>query len=296
MIRVGLYNLWAFGSVTRMSYSAAVSVQGRTGHAKLGLNDHGFFGIGVPRLDNFVHLLIAPRGLITTSPVIIAGLVGAVLMYRRGHRPEARTILGMVALHLVYNSGYWLPFGGGTPGPRFLIPCLPFLGLGLVFAWRRIPATTLVLSAASAVVMSVITVTGPLVGFDSVYLWWSRVQEGLFMQTVWTQLGAGRGPLTILPTLLLFAGGVALAGLCTRRAAFSRDWKVAIGALAAWLVVDLAVVPQVREDPRPVPSPDVTEFASQLVLTATVVALISLAGVLLIQRLRAGGATGSLAA
>ena len=34
---------------------------------------------------------------------------------------------GLGLAYLLYNSGYWLPFGGGTPGPRFLVVTLPFL-------------------------------------------------------------------------------------------------------------------------------------------------------------------------
>ena len=48
-------------------------------------------------------------------------------------------ILAVAAVYFLYNAGYWLPFGGGTPGPRFLIPTLPFLALGLAVAWRRWP-------------------------------------------------------------------------------------------------------------------------------------------------------------
>ena len=50
-------------------------------------------------------------------------------------------IARVAAAYFIYNAGYWLPFGGGTPGPRFLIPALPFLALGLAFAYRRLPAT-----------------------------------------------------------------------------------------------------------------------------------------------------------
>ena len=43
-------------------------------------------------------------------------------------KAEALTITAIALAFFVYDSGYWLPFGGGTPGPRFLIPLLPFLG------------------------------------------------------------------------------------------------------------------------------------------------------------------------
>ena len=65
------------------------------------------------------------------------------MMRRDGHRAEANTILAIAAAYFIYNSGYWLPFGGGTPGPRFLIPALPFVALGLPYTYRRLPALTL---------------------------------------------------------------------------------------------------------------------------------------------------------
>ncbi len=69
--------------------------------------------------------------------------VVGVFMMRRDHRAEANTILAIAAVYFIYNSGYWLPFGGGTPGPRFLIPALPFVAIGLAYAYKRLPALTL---------------------------------------------------------------------------------------------------------------------------------------------------------
>ena len=84
------YNLWAFGSVTHFSYADAVDQQGRTGHATLGLNDGGFFGIDVPSLRAALELLLAPRGLLVITPVVADGASsGTVLLHRRGRRAEA---------------------------------------------------------------------------------------------------------------------------------------------------------------------------------------------------------------
>ncbi len=158
------FNQWAFGSPATNSYSNAVDVQGFTGHDTLGLNSGGFFGIGVPDPQAALELLLAPRGIITITPVVLVGLYGVWMMRKNGSRAEANTIIAIVALFFIYDSGYWLPFGGGTPGPRFLIPTLPFIALGFAEAWRRIPATTLVLSACGFVVMTTALVTYPLVG------------------------------------------------------------------------------------------------------------------------------------
>ena len=57
------FNLWALSSPLRFAYSYAVAVQGFTGHAELGMNSGGFFGIDLPRPDAAIDLLLASRGL-----------------------------------------------------------------------------------------------------------------------------------------------------------------------------------------------------------------------------------------
>ena len=120
------FNTWAFGNPLKLAYGDAVAFPGSSGHDVLGLNSDGFFGITAPRFDSATDLLFAGRGLIVLTPIVVMAVVGVFLMRRR-HRAEANTILAVAAVYFIYNSGYWLPFGGGTPGPRFLIPALPFL-------------------------------------------------------------------------------------------------------------------------------------------------------------------------
>src|SRR3954466_8468025 len=139
------YNLWAFGSITHLSYANAVKDQGLSGHDVLGSNAGGFFGVGVPNPKVALDLLFSAKGLFTLAPVLVMGVVGIVLLRRRGHRAEAWVIGGLAVAYLVYNSGYWLPYGGGTPGPRFLMPVLPFLALPLALAYKRFPLTTFAL-------------------------------------------------------------------------------------------------------------------------------------------------------
>src|SRR5204863_5490433 len=98
------------------AYSSAVAVQGLSGHAVLGLNDPGFFGIGVPRPSAAVDLLIASRGILTLTPVLAVAVAGAATMRQTARRTEAHVVLAVAAVFFLYNSGYWLPFGGGTPG------------------------------------------------------------------------------------------------------------------------------------------------------------------------------------
>ena len=247
VIPVAIYNQWAFGSPGKMSYTGAVAIQGFSGHDQIGLNDSGFFGIGIPKPSNFVELLFAPRGLIAATPIVVAGLVGTLLMYRRGHKAEARTILGVAAIYLIYAAGYWLPFGGGTPGPRFLIPMLPFLALGLPFAWKRIPSTTLALVLVGTTVMTIATITFPLVGQTGLHRWWNRLYHGEFLQTVLTAAGAGNGWLSTGPVVACFLLGILLAALATSAVRFRSDIAIAAVSLAAWLVLALKLAPLLHE-------------------------------------------------
>jgi len=235
------YNQWAFGSPATNSYSNAVDVQGFTGHDTLGLNSSGFFGIGVPDPHAALELLLAPRGIITITPVVVAGLYGVWMMRKNGRRAEANVIIAVVALFFVYDTGYWLPFGGGTPGPRFLIPTLPFIALGFAEAWRRIPATTLVLSACGFVVMTTALVTYPLVGAGNLYQWQERALDNTFQHTILSALGLGDGWLTIIPLLAIFAAAIWLGARATGVLAVAADTRLALWALGLWALLALVL-------------------------------------------------------
>ena len=241
------YNLWAFGSVGTTSYDNAVDFQGRTGHATLGLNSGGFFGIGVPHARTALELLFSPRGIVALTPVVALGVVGIVLMHRRGARAQAWTIGAVVLAFFVYDAGYWLPFGGGSPGPRFLVATLPFLALGIAETWRRLPATTLVLSACGAVVMAFATLTYPLVGTGSLWQWWTRAERAIFQHTVVTVFGLDDGWLALAPVLLALGAAAVLGARATGALAVRNDARLALAALAGWVLLALVLAPGLGE-------------------------------------------------
>ena len=163
-----------------------------------------------------VTLLLDSRGLLTLSPVLALGAAGIVLLFRRGRRAEALTIAGVCACYLIYNAGYYLPFGGGAPGPRFMITILPFLACPLGLALKRWPAPTVALAGASIAAWTIVTVTHPLVGYENETVIWTRLlSKGEFQPTIATALGAGRGWGGIWPIVLVLAGAVALAAAAT---------------------------------------------------------------------------------
>jgi len=219
-----LYNHYAFHSWTHLAYSDVPRQQ------------KGFFGIGAPSLRVLVTLLFDSRGLLTISPVLIMGAIGTAILYKRGKRAEALTIGGICLCYLLYNSGYYLPFGGGFMGPRFLDTLLPFLAFPIAIALKRFPGPTVALAAVSITTTVIATITHPLVGYETETVTWMRyLSEGLFQPTIASAYGLGRGWGGIWPFFLAAGGGIALAVWATPRLRLSGASMLAgVLALAGW--------------------------------------------------------------
>jgi len=176
---LGAYNLAAFGSPTHFSYgyeSAVFPEQQR-----------GFFGIGVPSALGIAKTLVGHRGLVLLSPVLLLAAAGLVLLWRRGRRLEAGVCAAVALAFLVISAGYFDPYGGLSPGPRYFATSLPFLVLGLAETYTRWPRLTAVAALASVAAMLFEAATyGP--NFD--------------FETVWSVLGLPRAaalPLVLAP-------------------------------------------------------------------------------------------------
>jgi hypothetical protein len=133
------------------------------------------------------------------------------------------------------SAAFYSPFGGFSPGPRYLIVALPFLALGLAPALRAAPLATGALATASIAAMALLTATHPQAGYDGA--WAARLADRDVPLTAASLLGI-TGWYAILP---LFAA-CALAGWLGLRSA---PWP-AIGpqapllaglAVAAWALL-----------------------------------------------------------
>lgn len=233
------FDQWAFHSVVHQSYDDTVAIAGQSGHDQLGANANGFFGIALPSVNVAVRLLLLNRGLLVTTPVVGAACAGLVLLLRRREwRAEALTILALAAAYLVYNAGYYQPFGGDSAGPRFLIPVLPFLSLPLAAAFRRFPVATAVLAAVSVAMMLTATVTQPMLQGDDTRTWFSRAVHGRFADTLLTRAGVGSHTLAIVPTLVLLLAALVVAVRSAPRPSLERtDVRAAVAALVTWAVL-----------------------------------------------------------
>ncbi len=248
LVPLALFNLWAFGSVAHLSYEDAVLVPGRSGHDVVGANTGGFFGVGAPKPRVALELLFSSKGLLTLSPVLLAACAGLVLLWRSGRRAETLLVAGTSIAVLAYASGYRYPFGGWVPGPRFLIPLLPFLAVPLGLSLRRWPLPTAALAAVSVVAMGAATSAEPLLSNQDTRHWFVRIRDGNFAETVVSLAGGGHSWAAIVPFYaLVLAAAAATAALLPLRPA--RDGVLAAAAaLAAWALLEHAAPILLRVD------------------------------------------------
>jgi hypothetical protein len=140
LVALAAYDWAAFGAPWRLSYRY---VDNLFQPAQAG----GLFGIHLPTTYAAQQVFVGRGGLIVATPVVVAAAWGLGLLWR-AHRAEVWACIAVIATFLLLNVGYFLPYGG-SPGPRFLLPALPFLALGLGPAFARAPRLTSALAFVS---------------------------------------------------------------------------------------------------------------------------------------------------
>ena len=182
VLPVALYDWLVFGSPASLPY------------AHNGENKAGIFGLVGPSVRSWALIFVSPVGLLTSTPVIAAGVAGTILLYRRGDRIEA-LLIGIISVAFVlYATAYWLPLGGAVPGPRFLMPIFPFLAAATTLSFERIQLTSAILAGVSIAAMIAFTITHPIAASSGGVL--HRLRSGDFTHTILTPLGMGSAYVT----------------------------------------------------------------------------------------------------
>ena len=116
------YDLAIFGTLLPVGYR----------YSELWQDQHstGFLSLTVPRLETLGELTFGLyRGLFVTSPYLLLGVAGFVLLWRqrRAFRAELLVSGGAALGMLLFNSASSMWWGGFAFGPRYMIAMLPFL-------------------------------------------------------------------------------------------------------------------------------------------------------------------------
>ena len=218
LLLLGAYDWAAFGSPFHVSYRY---VRGQFGADQSG----GLFGVHLPTAHGIHDVFFGDLGLLVVSPVLVTAADGLVLLSRT-HRVEAIFCGVVAAAFVLVNTGYFLPYGGISPGPRFIAPALPFLALGLGPAFTRWRTATTALAAVSVVATTAVLVT------------WAGTLGQSYRDTVWGEIvravrdrGSSRLVSELSKNLIVWAGPnrIVAAALVAALAAAVFVWAVATG-------------------------------------------------------------------
>jgi len=147
LVVVGAYNWTRFGSVLDSGYGDEASAY------------------TTPLLTGLAGLLLSPgKGVFWYDPPLLLALAGAVWFGRR-HPGSALVVLGMLAGTLLLYGRYYVWWGGGVWGPRFLVPLLPLLLLPAAEVVERAwdGRRWAVAAVAAVAVLAVVVAALPLV-------------------------------------------------------------------------------------------------------------------------------------
>jgi hypothetical protein len=196
----------------------------------------GLVGIHAPSLHAVRLVLVGDKGLLVLSPVLVLAAIGLWLLWREGRRVDAAVCAAVTLVYLFAEFGYFDPYGGFSPGPRYVVPALPFLILGLGPAFARWPRLTWTLTAASVVATLATMLTWTL-GADS--------YGGAVWRPLIQLLTRGSGPLRadLTPSVLPFP------------AAHSPGLEAVVAVVAAGAACVIVALARPARAGRSVPSP-----------------------------------------
>ena len=134
------YHYVCFGHPFTTPYSLPTDPSGYGSHAEYQAGLGGFSLPGASRVWDLTFGMY--RGIFVYTPLLLAALVGLIYRVRQKNRFVWLFILGIFVVQMLFSAAmrYW--YGGWDFGPRYLVPMIPFVLLGLatefVLRWKRL--------------------------------------------------------------------------------------------------------------------------------------------------------------
>lgn len=127
------YNYLCSGNIFKLGYFHVAGEQFRAEMSQ------GIAGVTYPKLSALWGITFSLyRGLFLINPFLLFAIPGYFYMFREPRwRKEFWVSVSAVLLFLLFNSSYYMWWGGWANGPRHLIPVLPFLILPIAFLPRK---------------------------------------------------------------------------------------------------------------------------------------------------------------
>ena len=121
-------NYLSFGNPFSLGYAKKSSVE------QVYYHSHGLFGVALPTWESFWGILISPsRGLFYFSPVLIFIIPILIKMIKKtATRLQGIIITGILCTYTFFAASVFDWQAGWTVGPRYYLPVIPFILIGLV--------------------------------------------------------------------------------------------------------------------------------------------------------------------
>jgi hypothetical protein len=165
-------------------------------------------GYAFPTLHSVAAELTGGRGLLLLSPLALVGVVAAMVAARSASkevRMHAWIAVAVSASYILLVVTWKGTRSLEVPGPRYLIPMVPFFAVPLSVVWGRWKAAIVTTAVWGAVVQLVATFSGVLIGQNEpiVHAYRLRLSGHHFLPTTWSISMGDAGVVMYLLTVAL---------------------------------------------------------------------------------------------
>jgi hypothetical protein len=147
---LGVYQFFVFGGIARTPIA-------RENPAFL--TPGAIYGIlHAPSLEALWGLTFSPyRGLFFIGPILILAVIGLTRLSLR----DASVVVSISVYFLLFNICFNGWHGGYAIGPRYLLPIIPLLALGIIVFWKRARPLLLIVGVAGVLLNLAVTAVDP---------------------------------------------------------------------------------------------------------------------------------------